>query len=245
MPSRGVLVRIPSRGAIGQSYPRWRVGDWPESCRVQAAPPPPYDIRSAIDTATRVLSASMQFGRIRMSGTRWPPRRVGPGAAVLLGLCIAGLLFSPAAEGATTVHPTVRIPQLVVIPTALAWTNISGNYSTPQVQEAAMTYDAHDHYMLLFGGASPSGFRNATWAFTGHHWHNLHLSVAPTPRRGAAMTYDPIDGYVVLFGGTAVNSNVGLSDTWAFTNGSWTLLLPSTSPSPRAGASMVYNPALK
>src|SRR2546426_418399 len=58
------------------------------------------------------------------------------------------------------------------------------------------------------------------------------------------MAYDEADGYVLLFGGS---NNIGgtspLGDTWKFNAGVWTQLSPSTSPSPRVLASMVYDAA--
>lgn len=68
-------------------------------------------------------------------------------------------------------------------------------------------------------------------------------SSAPTPRWLGAMTYDAADGYVLLFGGE--NSTVAQldSDTWTYSNHTWTELSPSNSPPGRYLASVAYDAA--
>ena len=109
----------------------------------------------------------------------------------------------------------------------------------------AMTYDAADGYILLFGGTTLSStggtvYLGDTWTFSGGQWHALGIS-GPSPRTGATMAYDASDGYVILFGGG--NAKGGLHDTWKFRNGQWTLLAPATSPQGRGDASMAYDAA--
>jgi hypothetical protein len=105
---------------------------------------------------------------------------------------------------------------------------------------AAMTYDAKDGYVVLFGGMSSSGIAlGDTWTFSAGTWTELNPSTSPSPRYGAMMAYDVADGYVVLFGGT--NGTSYFSDTWTFEGGAWTLLSPATHPVARAFGGLAWN----
>ena len=106
---------------------------------------------------------------------------------------------------------------------------------------AAMTYDTKDGYVLLFGGGNGTQVFSDTWKFAGGFWTKLSPSKSPSARLEAAITYDAKDGYVLLFGGYDSFTFIFLSDTWKFAAGAWTLLSPTTSPSPRDGASMTYD----
>jgi len=61
------------------------------------------------------------------------------------------------------------------------------------------------------------------------------------------MAYDPIKGRVVLFGGYSGSGSPSglLGDTWEWDGTNWTQLTPTTSPSPRMAASMVFDPNMK
>jgi Galactose oxidase, central domain len=70
--------------------------------------------------------------------------------------------------------------------------------------------------------------------------------VAPSLRSGAATTWDAADGYVLLFGGCAFSSYLScdgsyLNDTWEFSGGNWTELLPTESPPALYQAAMAYD----
>lgn len=103
---------------------------------------------------------------------------------------------------------------------------------------AAMAYDAHDRYVLMFGGFNGTNYLNDTWIFQNGMWVQLAPGPSPSARANASMAYDAADRYVVLFGG--YNGQV-LGDTWMFLRGSWTELHPSTSPSARMDATMTYD----
>jgi Glycosyl hydrolases family 18/Kelch motif/Galactose oxidase, central domain len=134
-----------------------------------------------------------------------------------------------------------------------AWTQLSTPTSPPARMYASMTYDATDHEVVLFGGASGGScfggctYYSDTWTFKAGVWTQIFPSSAPKARAGAGMTYDNNDAEVLLFGGTTqfCCSNAGLGDTWKFVAGSWTQLTPSKSPSERNTFSMSYDPTLK
>ena len=118
-----------------------------------------------------------------------------------------------------------------------------------------MTWDAADHYFVLFGGFGPTpgggGSDQAfgdTWVLANGTWTQLHPAGSPPPLVGAAMAYDPNSSEVVLFGGynctiqTACWLNAS-STTWEFHAGAWTRLLLPLTPSPRVIPSLAYDPA--
>jgi hypothetical protein len=76
-------------------------------------------------------------------------------------------------------------------------------------------------------------------------WTNISSSVgaAPFERSISQAAYSPALGESILFGGYyGGNGNVALGDTWSFADNAWTNLSPPVSPSPRWGATMVYDP---
>ena len=66
---------------------------------------------------------------------------------------------------------------------------------------------------------------------------------APPHRRSHAMTYDPENKVAIVFGGFGNGSHLG--DTWVLDtqSKSWKNMQPMNSPSPRAAAMLVYDPA--
>jgi Galactose oxidase, central domain len=125
------------------------------------------------------------------------------------------------------------------------WTPLHPARAPPARSGAGMAYDQADGYVVLFGGFSPtSGFLNDTWTFTAGTWSQVSVTVAPPVREAPSMTYDYADDYVLLFGGCYGGSfgcNNAFSDTWTFSAGVWTQVLPSASPSARDGAAMSYD----
>jgi len=105
---------------------------------------------------------------------------------------------------------------------------------------AAMTYDAKDGYVVLFGGMTKTGAAlGDTWTFSAGVWTQLNPSPTPAPRYGAMMAYDVADGYVLLFGGT--NGASYFSDTWTFQGGAWTQLSPAVPPVARAFGGLAWD----
>ncbi|MCI4362918.1 MAG: kelch motif-containing protein [Thermoplasmata archaeon] len=107
----------------------------------------------------------------------------------------------------------------------------------PSRDFAAMTYDAADKYVVLFGGSNGS-FLGDTWSFNGF-WTHLTPATSPSNRSAAAFAYDYKDGYALLFGGLGGSGRLG--DTWKFLHGAWTHLIPVLSPPALDNASMVWD----
>jgi hypothetical protein len=130
----------------------------------------------------------------------------------------------------------------------LQWTNISTSRSPAPRGTLAMTYDAADGYVLLFGGCArldcSVAVFNDTWTFHAGVWTPLPGSVTEPPGRGSSwLTYDPADNYVLLFGGRDAGST-RFADTWTFAGGRWTQRSPSLSPSNRLWDSMAFDPSM-
>jgi hypothetical protein len=140
----------------------------------------------------------------------------------------------------------------------LTWINITDEVglAPPSRYAASMTFDAHDGYMVLFGGQGAFPGSNTTtlsdtWEYTvpngaGHpgRWTQLTESVSPPALEGAQVTYDGAYHSVLLFGGSpGGTSPATLSrESWEFSGGSWRVLSFTLPPPPaRAFGSLVYD----
>jgi hypothetical protein len=109
-----------------------------------------------------------------------------------------------------------------------------------------MVYDAARGQVLLFGGfdsSTLSGLSNSTWVWNGTDWTQLHPQTSPNPRTHHAMVYNPVSQKVVLFGGSSDAAEAGTGDTWEWDGFNWSKKSSATFPSPRYGATMVYDAA--
>jgi len=192
----------------------------------------------------------MRSNSLGESSSRAPPFRI-PLVLLALGAVLLGAL--PFA-GAVGVHPASEVPgsgpapATSVPPTNASsegWYHLSIHGAAPSARDdVAMTYDAKDGYVLLFGGcAKPLCPLDDTWKYQAGTWTNLTDSIGVTPaaRYGAGMAYDARDGYVVMFGGMSASGVLG--DTWTYEYGRWTQVAttPTTAPSPRYDAGLLYD----
>jgi hypothetical protein len=95
----------------------------------------------------------------------------------------------------------------------------------------------------------------AGWNASSPLWRNVSGPGAPPARSDAAMAFDPPLNVTIVFGGyytggaCFILTDCALNDSWEFSGLRWTNVTPShltpaDNPSPRWGASMVYDPAL-
>ena len=84
-----------------------------------------------------------------------------------------------------------------------------------------MAYDSKRGVMILFGGASESGFAGDTWQWDGREW-KLLATTGPDPRGMGQLAYDARRDRVVLFGGRKGYPNGDLGDTWEWDGARWT-----------------------
>jgi len=131
-----------------------------------------------------------------------------------------------------------------------SWTQMFPAHSPLPRFDAAAAYDPVRHRIVMFGGFSLNygGALQDTWEYDGVDWTQKSPTTLPTDRAGAAMAYDAVNGKMVMFGG-AIGFNLDnspsspLNETWTYDGTNWTLLAPTTKPSARAGARMVFDSA--
>lgn len=111
-----------------------------------------------------------------------------------------------------------------------------------------MAYDAARALTVMFGGRTiPSAtgtVLNETWLWNGESWRKVTTGTAPSARIKTTMAYDVKRQRTVLFGGEAADGSL-LGDTWEWDGARWTeiaLTAGTSSPSPRSGAAMTYDP---
>ena len=136
--------------------------------------------------------------------------------------------------------------------TNATWSYHAGNWtllSTPVAPHprylGAMTYDATDGYVLLFGGAYRAGGNtvvlNDTWKFSGGVWAQLHPAKSPPGRESSQYTYDARMGAVIVGGGFNP-SHGNETDMWKFHAGAWSRIVPGSSIVPfNGGGSLGYD----
>lgn len=123
---------------------------------------------------------------------------------------------------------------------AAAWTQHS-NANPAYRSDTTMSFDVDQQHIVLFGGEDGAGVRSDSWVFTGDWEQRTAPSISPVARTGHKMVYDSHNGQIVLFGGRTPQ-NLLLSDTWVWSDGSWSsAALGLTPPPARTEFSMAYD----
>ena len=134
------------------------------------------------------------------------------------------------------------------------WTNLSSRVTgAPGPRElAGLAFDHQDGYALLYGGVA-QGHPNGpcaplpyAYTYLNGTWTNISATMHASPGAlaSAAMVYSSVDRAVFLFGGTTPASGwcASTSGTYEYTNGSWTNLSGSLSPSARDESAAAFDP---
>jgi hypothetical protein len=131
------------------------------------------------------------------------------------------------------------------------WLDRKPSWPTQRTR-AQMVYDSTRNVTVMVAGGGVYGAGSSdTWEWDGAAWHQRHPSKPPSLRLGAAAAFDAARGKTVLFGGTesstictsaCTTTSVLKNDTWTWDGTSWTKLPTATSPSPRTGAQMSFDP---
>jgi hypothetical protein len=132
------------------------------------------------------------------------------------------------------------------------WVGLGQSAMGPTTWGSAAAYDAHDSYVVVFGGFGAQGFERGTWRYEAGLWTNLTPPVlsssnSPSGRYQVSMAYDEADGYVVLFSGQGCYGGVHpCRDTWKFSGGIWTNISAAftnstNTPPGRSGTAMAYD----
>jgi PKD repeat protein len=109
-----------------------------------------------------------------------------------------------------------------------------------------MTYDAATRTVLLLDGVTPGPGSPGFWTYSNGTWTDRNRNGVANPELGA-IAYDTADGYVVGFGTSGQNAfdrgNGSGSDTWTWSNGTWTNISSSlgTPPPARYDEALAYD----
>jgi cysteine-rich repeat protein len=120
----------------------------------------------------------------------------------------------------------------------LDWRPVPVPELTPRLN-AAMTFDARRHRVVLFGGITRRFFADIplsdTWEYDGANWSRPSLPTQPPAGQGAAMAFDAAHGEAVM-----VDTVRG--DTWTYNGAMWRRL-PTGPTAFAAGHAMAYDAA--
>jgi hypothetical protein len=101
----------------------------------------------------------------------------------------------------------------------------------------AMFYDPLNEQTVFFGGMSPTGAQDQTWAWKENKWSRLTWAQTPPAGYGRAFAFDEVNRRVVLF----VMDDRSTQNTWTWDGKQWTLQHPVQSPPPAELLGMAYD----
>jgi len=111
-----------------------------------------------------------------------------------------------------------------------------------------MAFDPTLDAVIMYGGEYwTNGFPFTladTWKWDGQDWTELFSNSSPGNRSGHGMVYDGARNQILMFGGSFEGSSYyrpSYIDTWAWRNGAWILLNPSSTPPARLAFGMAYD----
>lgn len=122
------------------------------------------------------------------------------------------------------------------------WTKKTPPVSPPARFSHAMTYDAANGVVVLFGGYGGGKELSDTWVWDGTTWTQKAPSISPAARSSAVMAYDELNHEVVLYGGNGDSGS--FRDTWIWNGSSWTQQTPIGNP-PGATTAITYDATRK
>jgi N-acetylneuraminic acid mutarotase len=123
------------------------------------------------------------------------------------------------------------------------WTKMEPTTRPSPRRYSGFAYDAESDRVILFGGETPAGDNDETWAYDYNTdtWTKMEPTVRPSRRHGLGMAYDAESDRVVLFGGH--RTSLFNDETWAYdyNTDTWTNMEPPTQPSKLAGHRLAYH----
>lgn len=128
---------------------------------------------------------------------------------------------------------------------SLTWERIDTSKMPSPRAGFSLALNETNQVALFFGGYGyDAGVLNDLWLTNGSQWLELSTPHRPPERYNASLVYDNDRQEAVLFGGASNVSGIAayLDDTWIFNGKDWTEQSTQVSPSPRADASIVYDP---
>lgn len=126
------------------------------------------------------------------------------------------------------------------------WVDLTSKAGSPPtaVAFAGMVWDASSSEYVLYGGEDGSAVESETYGYTiAGGWKNLNPSGDPGGDAEPAMAYDSTDSEIVLFGGCTGLFSCPVSQTYVFSQGTWTQYTTGTQPPADLAAGISDNPA--
>ncbi|MHA2313581.1 MAG: Kelch repeat-containing protein, partial [Candidatus Thorarchaeota archaeon] len=142
------------------------------------------------------------------------------------------------------------------------WEMMVTDVKPPVRARGELIYDSESDKIILFGGVQDGGWptqvvlhdcwaydlNNNLWNNVDWDWKVMTPTLSPDPTAYPAMTYDSESDLVVYFGGFTEESYqatgyYGDNETWTYdyNTNTWTNMSPSSGPSMRGHADMVYD----
>ncbi|MGH9456152.1 MAG: Kelch repeat-containing protein [Thermoanaerobaculia bacterium] len=130
------------------------------------------------------------------------------------------------------------------------WTAFAvGDPSPDDRRFSGIAYDPNLEKTVLYGGWDGANYVRETWTWNGTRWTEVEADTQDTPafRALPIMFYDPDLGKIVVYGGIGRLERTGtlvrFGDTFTFDGSRWSELTSASSPPPRYGALVAFNPA--
>ncbi len=244
--NRAVLVGgeavSPTEGTWEWDGTNWRQASW-------SRPTAEYGVTAWFDPVRRRVmayggrspSAGTVAGLSEWTGSTWRPvaGSIGPRDS-MVAIPIPGQRRTLLVGGGSGVAPNRTEFHDVWQYDGTAFRKLNDQpHSMPHLQAV---YDASRDESIVFGvDDSSSSQSSATWLWDGT-WRRSR-SPGPSLRAHPGLAHDPLRRTTVLFGGELPNSGgtTVFADTWEWGGLGWRKFSPATSPSPRAGAGMVFD----
>lgn len=167
------------------------------------------------------------------------------GIAMILGVALLILPIDSFAGVAATHSLAIGTP------VTLGWTKLAPIINPGNKSGIGLAYDVKDGYVVLFGGAGGGGRGlNQTWTYSGGIWTEIFPNSSPPAGSPVAMAYDNATQQIIFYGGWRQHNSLSSGfwpahETWAFSGGTWTHLLPRHSPPILYPALMTYDPTIR
>lgn len=116
------------------------------------------------------------------------------------------------------------------------WAQRAPMTSPPFLAGAEFVFDQTRQRAVLLSGQD-----DGLWEWDGSDWSRVE-SRRPPLRADTAITTDTARNRVVLFGGRNLGVSTEQNDTWEWDGLAWSLRAPATSPSPRFGHALSFDP---
>lgn len=123
-----------------------------------------------------------------------------------------------------------------------SWQQQSPPSSPSSRAEMGFVYDSYRRVIVAIGGSQGSTEYAETWEYSGNTWTNKLTAHFPGARNRPAIAYDPDRRVSILFGGSTPGDTRFFNDTWEYDGIDWKQKQLQNPPSPRNGATMVYDP---